>query len=242
MTVRRPPALVGGALSSVGLMGVLGLAGCTAGGGTTAAAPSTTTPSSSAAAPTSAAPPYALPDSCNARLTVAQIEDGFGSSLAGGTSYVVGEPEPGIGRTGRVTCAFGTTPATDTAPAGPPLLELSVFTYTDAAAAADRVRATVEAQAVQGVRSDAVPLAGCAGAPGEPTGRATVLSSASDVTALCTVQSRTYALTFSAAVFGPDGTSPVAVRLLGTVVANDAPQPAATPGGAGPTGTVTTTG
>ena len=219
--MRRPPTRVGGALSSVGLVGCLALGGCTADDAGSAApgtptAPATTT---SAAPTTPPAPGYVLPASCSALLTLGQLDRALGASLPGQTTYVVGEPQPSIGRTGRISCGFGVTPATDTAGQSDPLLELSVFTYTDATASAARLAATVQAQEEQGVRSETVPLPGDAGAG--LTG--VVLTSATDTTIVTDVGARTYSLTLVAGVLDPAATVVALQQLTVDVLAADGP-------------------
>ncbi|MEI4270924.1 hypothetical protein TEK04_04250 [Klenkia sp. LSe6-5] len=199
MTVRRPPTRVGGALSSVGLVGAVGLAGvlvlggCTGFAGTSApattssvpsSAPSSATTASTTAATTAAA--VELPATCTDLLSTAQLDAALGARLPGTSTYVVGLPEPSIGRTGRVTCGFGVTPATATAGASDPLLEVSLLTYTDPGAATDRVAAVVAARQGQGV------TAGSATVPGA---QAVLFAGAADTTLVATLAERTVSLT-----------------------------------------------
>ena len=76
----------------------------------------------------------------------------LGVRLPGTTTYLLGEPEPGVGRTGRVTCGYGVTPATATAGASDPLLEVTVATYVDAASASDRLAVAGDAGQAAGAR------------------------------------------------------------------------------------------
>jgi hypothetical protein len=220
MTVRRPPTRVGGALSSVGLVGCLLLVGCTGGGTDDDAAPTSTATTSTTATQTSAAAPvYQLPDSCSGLLTLRQIDAALATPLPGQTTFLVGEPQPGIGRTGRISCGFGVSPATDTAAASDPLLEVSVFTYTDAGAAEDRVQDTLEGQAAQGVRSETVELPAGEGTPGgEP---AVVLTSPVDATLIVGVDARVYSLTLVAGIVDEPATATAMGRLAADVLAND---------------------
>ena len=223
MTVRRPSNPVGGALSSVGLVGCVLLTGCSSGGddgGAGSAASSSTagapTPAPTTAASPSAAPAYELPSSCAALLTLGQIDDALGSPLPGETTYTVGAAEPEIGRTGRITCGFGAAPATDTTGAGSPLLELSVFTYRDAAAAADRVATTVEAQQSRGARSEGAVV---------PGADAVLLTAADGATLVATVAARTYSLSMVPGVLDAASTPSVMAGLMGQVLAADGPLP-----------------
>jgi len=201
MTVRRPPTRVGGALSSVGLVGLLGLAGCTgfAGSAPPAAGPTTptTTATTTAAPSTTAAPAYELPATCAGLLTASQLDAALGARLPGTSTYVVGAPEPGIGRTGRVTCGFGVTPATDTAGASDPLLEVSVFTYTDAPAATDRLEVLIQSRQAQGV---------AAGAATVPGAQAVLFAGPADTTLVAVLADRTVALTLVPGLLDAAGT------------------------------------
>jgi len=225
---------VGGALSLVGLVGCVVLAGCSGGDDADGSGSTTSAPSSTSAAPTtthtSAVPVYELPTSCAALLTLSQIDGALGSSLPGETTYTVGTAEPGIGRTGRITCGFGVVPATDTTGAGSPLLELSVFTYTDPAAAADRVTATVEAQQSRGVRSEDAAV---------PGADAVLLTGPDGATLVATVEARTYSLSMVPGILDAGATPPALVRLMEQVLTADGPEPTAPSGpsvSTGPTG------
>ncbi|MCZ2828219.1 hypothetical protein O2W14_05150 [Modestobacter sp. VKM Ac-2986] len=226
--MRRPPTRVGGARSFVGLVGLVVLAGCSS---TPDAAPvvvatSSAPPPSTSAPATTAAPVYELPEGCSGLLSLQQVDDVLGTPLPGETTFTVGTPEPEIGRTGRVTCGFGVLPATEDAAAGDPLLQLSVFSYTDAQAAADRVGATVDAQQAQGVRADQAVV---------PGSSAVLLSGPDETTLIATVDTRTYSLSLVPGVLDAPGTQTALQSLMGAVLAADSPAPEGT-AGASPTG------
>ena len=227
MTVRRPPTRVDGARSFVGLVGLVVLVGCSGGTDEPVAAPVTSSapPPTTSAPATTAAPVYELPDGCSGLLTLRQIDDALGTPLPGETRFTVGTAEPGIGRTGRITCGFGVLPASEDAGAGDPLLQLSVFTYTDDQAAADRVDATVDAQQSQGVRFDEAVVPGAS---------AVLLTGPEEATLIATVGSRTYSLSVVPGILDPAGTQPALQQLMGEVLTADAPEPATTPSGSGP--------
>lgn len=218
MTVRRPPLRVGGALPYLGLVGLLGLVGCTASSDSTAQAPSSSSVSTSAAVTTTAAPAFELPATCADLLTVAQVTDGLGVRLPGTTSFVLGQPKPDIGRTGRVTCGYGVTAATDTAGESDPLLEVSVFVYSDPQAAADRAQAVQGSREAQGVRVDPATV---------PGADALLFSSPDDTTLIATVAERTYALTLVPGLLDPPGTQAALQTLAAEAIAAG---PAATSG------------
>ncbi len=209
---------MGGALSCLGLVGLLGTAACSsppplaedpAG---VAGAPAETTVSTPPA--TTAAPVFALPGTCTDLLTVAQVTDALGVRLPGTTSYVLGRPQPDIGRTGRVTCGYGVAPATDTAGASDPLLEVSVFVYVDARAAADRVEVLVADQESRGVRVDPVDV---------PGADAVLLTGPADTTLVSTVAERTYALTLVPGLLEPAATQAALQALAADAIAAGTP-------------------
>ncbi|NEK96235.1 hypothetical protein GCU67_19000 [Modestobacter muralis] len=229
--MRRPPIRVGGARSFLGLVGLVVLTGCssTPDAAPVVAATSSAPPSTSAPA-TTAAPVYELPEGCSGLLSLRQIDNALGTPLPGETTFTVGTPQPEIGRTGRVTCGFGVLAATEDSAAADPLMQLSVFTYTDAQAAADRVDATVDAQQAQGVRSDQAAVPGAS---------AVLLSGPDETTLIATVDTRTYSLSLVPGVLDPAGTQTALQSLMGAVLAADSPAPEATgtgPASASPTG------
>lgn len=110
-----------------------------------------TAPTPSAPAPSSSAPPEAvLPKGCSQLLPLGVVQQALGVGLVGGVTYLRAAPVPQSGRTGRVTCGYGTpmsSPAASGAsptPTGKPLVEVSYITYTDADTAAGRVALTVQ--------------------------------------------------------------------------------------------------
>lgn len=234
-TVRRPPTRVGGALSCVGLVGLLGVSGCAGFAGSdpapsSAAAPTATT-TAVAAPTTSAAPTYELPATCADLLTVSEVGTALGARLPGTTTYVVGEPEPGIGRTGRVTCGYGVTPATATAGASDPLLEVSIFTYADPGAAAERVEALVDARQAEGVVGVTATV---------PGADAVLLSGSADTTLVATVESRTYAFTLVPGLLDATGTR-TALEALAVAVVGPVADTTTSPSSSGPAGTSSST-
>jgi hypothetical protein len=215
----------------VGLLGLLGLtAGCTgfAGAAATATSATTAAPTSTGAPTTTtpAAPTYELPATCSGLLTTGQLDAALGARLPGTSTYVVGAPEPGIGRTGRVTCGFGVTPATATAGASDPLLEVSLFTYRDAAAAADRLEVLTAAQEGQGVP---------AGAASVPGASAVLFAGPADTTLVAVLAERTVALTLVPGLRDAAGTrtalEQLAADALGTAAGTTTSPQAGRPAG-----------
>jgi hypothetical protein len=112
-----------------------------------------------------------LPAGCSALLPLGTLEGILGFGILGTVNYLKAAPVPQSGRTGRVTCTYGTAPgaAAPTAPtptvtpsatakptssakptasasaAAAPLVQVSYITYVDASTAAGRVQTTIEA-------------------------------------------------------------------------------------------------
>jgi hypothetical protein len=119
--------------------------------------PSSAVVSSPAPASSSAPAAAVLPADCPHLLPLGAVEQAIGKPLYGQVTYLRAAPVPKSGRTGRVTCGYGTgskpdpAAATDTASptvsptaATKPLVEASYITYTDAATAKARVGLTVQ--------------------------------------------------------------------------------------------------
>jgi hypothetical protein len=139
---------------------------------TTPAAASSTPPVASGSAAPSAA---VLPSGCSQLLPLGTLESILGFGILGEVSYLKAAPVPQSGRTGRVTCSYGTTTsvATPTPPTSRPsrsaspkataspqaaapssLLQISYITYVDAKTAAARVQTTVETDGASAVVTD----------------------------------------------------------------------------------------
>lgn len=128
-------------------------------------APTPTVAAASTSSSVSASPSGpVLPAGCSQLLPLGTLETILGFGILGQVNYLKAAPVPQSGRTGRVTCTYGTAPgapgATATAPtvtptpsgakptaaAAPvPLVQVSYITYTDASTAAGRVQTTIEA-------------------------------------------------------------------------------------------------
>jgi hypothetical protein len=134
---------------------------------TVAAASTSTLVSASPSAPV-------LPAGCSQLLPLATLERILGFGILGQVNYLKAAPVPQSGRTGRVTCTYGSAPgaAAPTAPtpsptstAKPtgkptpsptpvPLVQVSYITYVDASTAAGRVQTTIEADAANAAVSN----------------------------------------------------------------------------------------
>jgi hypothetical protein len=125
-------------------------------------APTPTVAGASASSSVSASPSAAvLPAGCSQLLPLGTLEGILGFGILGTVNYLKAAPVPQSGRTGRVTCTYGTAPgaavptapsptptstgAKPTTPAPVPLVQVSYITYTDASTAAGRVQTTIEA-------------------------------------------------------------------------------------------------
>lgn len=117
----------------------------------TIAPPSSTT----AAAPTSTAP--ILPANCGAMVPGDQLNAVVGVPISAVINVIIGAPEPNIGRTGRITCRYG-TPVAGVYP-----LEISLNSYGNAQQAVERVTVTVTAAERRGVGSSMIAAGGVDG-------------------------------------------------------------------------------
>jgi hypothetical protein len=136
--------------------------------------------SSPAAAPTTVPPPVVsatvassgpvepvLPSGCSQLVSPGTLDHILGFGLLGQVTYLKAAPVPQSGRTGRVTCGYGTPNALPSGVVGgvaqpsasstgpvTPLVEISYITYVDAKTALARVQATVEADSATAVVSN----------------------------------------------------------------------------------------
>jgi hypothetical protein len=170
MSAPQTRAPLAGLLAGAAAVGGLVLAGCTVGSqqaqpptvtvSVTPSAPPPPVVSSPAAAVSSASSVPVLPTGCSQILPLGTLDRILGFGVLGQVTYLRAAPVLQSGRTGRVTCSYG-NPATTTAGVSPstsapttsstPLVQVSYITYTDAAIAAARVQATVEADGASGV-------------------------------------------------------------------------------------------
>lgn len=168
-----------------------------------------------------------LPDNCSGLLTLDAIDEALGVRITGTTEYIVGQPEPGIGRTGRVTCSFGVIPNPD-GPSSPPLVQASVFTYDTVEAALGRVETVVSQGRNAGNVVEGVPLGDFAGA---------LIISVNESTLVVAVEDRNYAITLAPGLVTDDRLVE-AMSSLALSAINGGLPPTATPT-AGPTPTAT---
>lgn len=130
--------------------------GCAATDGAAAPPPSVPT---FAAEPNASTPPGSptepLPAACPVLLPAVQVDLALGRPVGGISAEVVGDPDPDIGRLERLTCRYG--PPDPAAAAGAPV-EISVSRYTDEAATAARVEATVVAERERGASARRVQV------------------------------------------------------------------------------------
>ncbi|MGI8694978.1 MAG: hypothetical protein ACR2JK_19095 [Geodermatophilaceae bacterium] len=192
---RTVSALIrGGCAATLGAV----LVGCTAAREPTDSPVSTSEPTSSQAGTTTTAPPttqpVSLPDNCGALLPVTDLDASLGTALPGSVSYVRGEPLPGIGRTDRITCGYGVAVGPD-GRTQPPLLEISMASYTDEAAASDRVEDTTTDRQTAGDRVETTEV---------QTLPAVLLSGVAATTLVFAEANVTYSLTLLAAVLAPE--------------------------------------
>ncbi|MBA3798640.1 MAG: hypothetical protein H0X18_05975 [Geodermatophilaceae bacterium] len=186
---------------------------------------SAATGSSSASASTEA--PFVLPETCSGLLSLEAIDAGIGSRITGTTQYVVGVPEPGIGRTGRVTCSYGVIPNAD-GTSSAPLVQASVFTYDSAESAADRVEIVVSQGRDAGSRTQDVPVGDYAGV---------VIITVTEATLVVAVQDRNYAITLAPGLVSDDALAQAMASLAESAINGGQPVTTTTAPTATPTGT-----
>ena len=115
--------------------------------------PTSVASASSTATGVTARPPTARPavsprrqtslgGTCDSLLPLGQIWQSSGLTFAGLPRFVVGVPEPNIGRLAYLNCRYGIPPQHGGAPAEP-LIEIGVSLYRTTAQAQARVRGTV---------------------------------------------------------------------------------------------------
>jgi hypothetical protein len=199
------------------VLAVLAAAGCSSGG--TSAAPSrSATPSGKAtgsgtATPTPTGTAEALPGSCQGLLPVIDLDEALGVPMIGQTVYIQGVPEPKIKRTGRVTCRLGVTKLPNKK-SSPPKLEVGVSTYTDDAAATQRVENTVVSLRSQGARPTDVQVGGLP---------AKVLTGAGAATLVVATGNRTIVISIADRVVPPANTVK-ALTAVGNLAMKNLPQ------------------
>lgn len=186
--------------SAVLILGLLA-AGCSSGGGGDDGAPpraggSTTaapTGTASAGSDPTASPTPALPTGCETLLPFTDLDRALGRPLFGESRFTKGVGQPSIGRTGRATCQYGL----GRGGTGVPYVEVGISTYTDAEAAAKRVRATVAAARADGATQGEATVGGVP---------ATLLGGGKTVTLVLAEGSRTVAVTVQRSLASTLGT------------------------------------
>lgn len=101
--------------------------------------------------PTSTGPKPVLPTRCTDLIDGRQLDKTLGLPLSPVVRTIIGQPSPSVGMTGRVSCRYGIP-----SPSGTYALELSLSSYRDVSAAAERVPVNVEALRTPG--TEPIPL------------------------------------------------------------------------------------
>lgn len=172
------------------------LAGCTGGDDGGQAAPPATTAAPSAtdsgSATPSASPSPTLPEGCEVMLPFSDLDEALGRPLFGQSRYTKGVAQPSIGRTARITCAYGLQPQSR----GVAPIEVGISDYTDAEAAGKRVQATISAERSAGSNQSEATVGGVP---------ATILGGRTVVTLVLAQGSRTVAVTLQRNIAGSLG-------------------------------------
>jgi hypothetical protein len=87
--------------------------------------------------------PASLGGTCGDLLPVIEVGISLGHALVGSTSFIVGVPEPNIGRLARLDCQYGLAKKVKGKPAPVPNLEIGISLYDTIPRAAQRVQDTV---------------------------------------------------------------------------------------------------
>ncbi len=135
------------------------------------------------------------------------------------TQYVVGVPEPDIGRSGRVTCSYGVIPNPDGTSA-PPLVQASVFTYDTVELAQDRIDTVVGQARDAGHRTQEAPV-------GDYDGM--VIITVTDATLVVAVDRRNYSITVAPGLVTDDRLTQALADLAESAINGGRPEPSAAP-------------
>jgi hypothetical protein len=183
------------------------------GGATSSATPSSTASGSASgtATPSGSATAAALPDTCGGVLSISEVDSAVGRPLLGRISYIKGQAEPKIHRTGRVTCRYGVRMAANNKTVVP--LEVGISAYSDENAAQSRIAYTVNSQRGQGASPSDVTL-------GDLKGTALVLPASALL--IFGKGATTVAITVTKDVASGDAAKEVLTK-LGTTVASHLP-------------------
>jgi hypothetical protein len=117
-------------------------------------------PTTSSAAPTSSATAHLskLPGTCDTLLPQYAVTQAIGGAeLTGTTAFVVGQPEPDIGRIAYLNCRYGVTGTGDKAT---PSIEVGISLYQSAAKAAARIPATRDDYTAHGAQATETTVKG----------------------------------------------------------------------------------
>lgn len=129
-------------------LGVLVLAGCSSAPKAQAPPPQIpkiTAPSSATRTPVMV--DRALPDDCELVVTVEAMNAALGQELPGEPRLIIGIPEPGIGRTGKIDCYYGIPPGKALQAAA---VVVGLSSYVDELTARTRVSESIEAERQDG--------------------------------------------------------------------------------------------
>jgi hypothetical protein len=133
-------------------------------GATPSASPSGTASGSAgpsgSSTPSGSAAPSNLPQTCGDVLSLDELDTAVGRPLPGQTTFIKGQAEPKINRTGRVTCRYGVHKVANKTVVP---LEVGISSYADAGSAQSRIEFTVSDQRGRGATPTDVTLGGTAG-------------------------------------------------------------------------------
>jgi hypothetical protein len=220
---------------------IVAVAGCTrAEPKASDASQSVTVTSSAAAATPTTSHPTASPSvtptteasfngTCGDLLAVDAIEQALNRAVVGTTAFIVGVPEPGIGRVAYLNCRYGMqTTVVNKKKSTTVALEVGISLYQTSAQATSRVQGTVEAYRANGARQQSVPVGPYNGTLLVGSGLPTLVVGAGPRTVAVTMSSQL------AAAVGPRGFGSVANAALNSTAHFTQGGPAATSSSAAP--------
>lgn len=230
VTRRHRPALAIGAVA----LCVVAVAGCSKAeqkpSSATSAPPptsssATVTPSATSATPSvTATKPASFNGTCDDLLPVSTLDDALGRPIIGQTAFIVGVPEPNIGRLAYLNCRYGITKVTVAKKVTTATkIEIGISLYGTSAHAASRVSGTVEDYRSHGAAPTVTAV-------GQYSG--TTLIGYGDPTLVVAAGPRTVAVTMSAKLVATGQSSALAALAKAALDATDKFSqggPAATP-------------
>ncbi|HEY2042781.1 MAG TPA: hypothetical protein VGH11_08895 [Jatrophihabitans sp.] len=123
-------------------------------------------------------------------MPVTAVSDSLGRPVIGQTSFIVGIPEPNIGRLARLDCQYGLAAKVKGKPAPQPQVEISISLYDTTPRASGRVQSTIDDYQSHGARPSDVAVGQFPGTILGGYGQPTIVVAAGPRTIAITVYSK----------------------------------------------------